>query len=457
MTQQNGYRILVVEDDANDRQSLQRLLTDAGYQVSVADSADKAMSYLDEAVDFVLTDLQMGDVSGMDLLRHWKLKQPNSMFLMITGHGSVTTAIEAIRGGAYHYMTKPIDPQALVIMLKNMVRQREETRKVEELRNRLDEKFRLSNIIGRSPQMEKVFDLIRRSAQAFSTVLILGESGTGKELVAQAIHQNSPRRDGPFVAINCAAMPATLVESELFGHEKGSFTGATERRVGRFEMASGGTLFIDEIGDFEVALQVKLLRVMESRVITPVGGNKEIKVDTRVLTATSRDIRDMTGKGTFREDLYYRLNVITIELPPLRQRLDDVPLLVKRFMDRVNEQNGTKITSISPSVIDALQQYNWPGNVRELMNVIERMMVLSDKTQVEPDDLPAYIRHPSGRASVAVGVPAASSDGATKVHPEPPASTLPAAADGRPTRPCAGVHDARRAGKPRDRGGAEPF
>ncbi len=385
----NGYKVLVVEDDANERQGLQRLLTDAGYQVSAADSADKAMSYLDEAVDFVLTDLQMGDVSGMDLLRHWKLKQPESMFLMITGHGSVTTAIEAIRAGAYHYMTKPIDPQALVIMLENMTRQREETRKVRQLQDRLDEKFSLSSIIGRSPQMQRVFELIKRSAQAFSTVLILGESGTGKELVAQAIHQNSPRRDGPFVAVNCAAMPATLVESELFGHEKGAFTGATDRRMGRFESAIGGTLFIDEIGDFEVALQVKLLRVMENRVITPVGGNKEIKVDTRVLAATSRDI--------------YRLNVITIDLPPLRQRLDDIPLLTKRFMDRVNEQNGTKITSISPTVIDALQQYHWPGNVRELLNVIERMMVLADKSQLEIDDLPSYIRQSPGNRVSAPG------------------------------------------------------
>ena len=407
----HGYKILVVEDETNERQGLQRLLTDAGYQVSTADSADKAMSYLDEAVDFVLTDLQMGDVSGMDLLRHWKIKQPDTMFLMITGHGSVQTAIDAIRAGAYHYMTKPIDPQALLIMLQNMVRQREETRKVRQLQDRLDEKFSLSNIIGKSAQMQRVFELIKRSAQAFSTVLILGESGTGKELVAQAIHQNSPRRDGPFVAVNCAAMQPTLVESELFGHEKGSFTGAIDKRMGRFEAANGGTIFIDEIGEFDVALQVKLLRVLESRVISPVGGNKEIKVDTRVLAATSRDIRDMMAKGTFREDLYYRLNVITIDLPPLRQRLDDIPLLVKRFMDRVNEQNGTKITGISPNVVDALQQYNWPGNVRELLNVIERMMVLADKTQLEVDDLPAFIRQgpaaritsPSGAPSTAAG------------------------------------------------------
>jgi DNA-binding NtrC family response regulator len=392
MTTSNGYKVLVVEDDANERHGLQRLLTDAGYQVSAADSADKAMSYLDEAVDFVLTDLQMGDVSGMDLLRHWKLKQPETMFLMITGHASATSAIEAIRLGAYDYMTKPLDVNKLIVTLQNMVKLREESRKTRELQNRLDEKFSLSNIIGRSPQMQRVFELIRRSAQAFSTVLILGESGTGKELVAQAIHQNSPRRDGPFVAVNCAAMPATLVESELFGHEKGAFTGAVDRRMGRFEQASGGTLFIDEIGEFEVSLQVKLLRVMENRVITPVGGNKDIKVDTRVLAATSRDIRDMMAKGTFREDLYYRLNVITIDLPPLRNRLDDIPLLVKRFMERVNKQNGTSITTIAPNVIDAMQGYNWPGNVRELLNIIERMMVLTDKGALEADDLPAFIK-----------------------------------------------------------------
>ncbi len=386
------WRILVVEDDANERVALQRLLMEAGYHVSTAESADKALSYLEEPIDCVLTDLLMGDVSGMDLLKLWKRKQPEILFLMMTGHGSVTTAVEAIQAGAYHYLTKPIDPPALLNLLQNMVRQHEQRRKMLELQNRLDERFALSNIIGRSPGMQRVFELIRRSAHAFSTVLILGESGTGKELVAQAIHQNSQRRDGPYVAVNCAAMPATLVETELFGHEKGAFTGAIDRRIGRFEAASGGTLFIDEIGEFEVSLQVKLLRVLESRVVTPVGGNKEIKVDTRVVAATSRDIRDMMSKGQFREDLYYRLNVITIDLPPLRSRMEDIPLLVKRFMERVNEQNGTHITSISPAVVDALQTYHWPGNVRELLNIVERMMVLTDKVGLEIDDLPSYIR-----------------------------------------------------------------
>ena len=388
-TAQN-YRVLVVEDDANERQSLERLLTAEGYHVSGVENADKALGYLEESIDFVLTDHIMGDVSGMDLLRHWKLKQPETMFLMITGHATVSSAIEAIRAGAYHYFVKPIDPQALLIMLQNMRRQREDMRKVQHLQERLDEKFALSNIIGRSPPMKRVFDLIKRSAQAFSTVLILGESGTGKELVAEAIHQNSPRRNGPFVAINCAAMPATLVESELFGHEKGAFTGAVDKRMGRFEAASGGTLFIDEIGDFDITLQVKLLRVLESRVVTLVGSNKEIKVDSRVVVATSRNIRDMMAKGTFREDLFYRLNVICIDLPPLRERLDDIPLLVKHFMDRVNAQNGTKVTSVAPSFIEALQRYRWPGNVRELLNVIEGAMVLADKSHLEACDLPTF-------------------------------------------------------------------
>lgn len=401
MTYHGPYRVLVVEDDLTERQSMARLLETSGYQVATADSADKAMSYMEEPVDFVITDFQMGDVSGMDLLRLWRARQPEAMFLLVTGHGNTETAVEAIKAGAYDYMTKPLDIRKLLVTLQNMIRQREDTRKLRELQNRLDDRFSLSSIIGRSPQMQRVFELIRRSSQAFSTVLILGESGTGKELVAQAIHQNSPRRDGPFIAVNCAAMPATLVESELFGHEKGAFTGAVDRRTGRFEAASGGTLFIDEIGDFEVTLQVKLLRVMENRTITPVGGNKDIKVDTRVLAATSRDIRQMMAEGKFREDLYYRLNVITVELPPLRHRLDDIPLLVRRFMDRVNEQNGTKVTAVKPEVIDALQQYDWPGNVRELLNIVERMMVLGDKAQIEIDDLPSYIR--SGPTNRTVG------------------------------------------------------
>jgi DNA-binding NtrC family response regulator len=420
----SGKRLLVVEDDPIERKSLSRLLMRAGFQVSAAESADKALSYLDEKIDFVLSDQQMGDVSGMDLLKHWHAKQPETMFLMVTGHGNTETAIEAIKSGAYDYLTKPLDIDKLLVSLKNMLRHREESSRVKDLQHRLNGKFSLSSIIGRTPEMERVFELIRRSANAFSTVLILGESGTGKELVAQAIHQNSPRKDGPFIAVNCAAMPAPLVESELFGHEKGAFTGAHERRTGRFEAAAGGTLFIDEIGDFDLTLQVKLLRVLEARTVTPVGGNNEMKVDTRVLTATSRDVRRMMAEGKFREDLYYRLNVITIELPPLRKRIDDIPILVKQFMDRVNEANGTSVTAVTPAVIEALQHYHWPGNVRELLNVVESMMVLSDKSTLDVDDLPNSVLHPENSVSVSVPsavapahAPASSQNAALAVDP----------------------------------------
>ncbi|HVT79185.1 MAG TPA: sigma-54 dependent transcriptional regulator [Phycisphaerae bacterium] len=435
MVQTTATTILIVDDNGAERDSLAQLLRATGFKVHTADSADKALSYLEENVDIVITDLRMGDLSGMDLLKHWKAKAPETMFLMVTGHGSTQTAIDAIKAGAYHYMTKPLDVDALLVMLQNMVRLRDETRKVAQLQHRLDEKFNLSNIIGTSPSMQRIFELIRRSSQAFSTVLILGESGTGKELVAEAIHQNSPRRNGPFIAVNCAAMPATLVESELFGHEKGSFTGAVDRRTGRFEAAHGGTLFIDEIGDFDISLQVKLLRVLETRSVTPVGGSKEIKVDTRVLAATSRDIRGMMAKGQFREDLYYRLNVITIELPPLRQRMEDIPLLVKRFMDRVNTQNGTHVKTISPDVIDALQKYHWPGNVRELLNIVERMIVLCDGETVQMDDLPAFIREPIGSASrigVVNGVSLSTPEGGgTAAHvPAAPARTGELTPDG---------------------------
>jgi len=424
--------ILIVDDNHTERDSLAHLLRDSGYKVHTADSADKAIGYLEEHVDLVITDLMMGDLSGLDLLKHWKAKSPDTMFLMVTGHGSTQAAIDAIKAGAYHYMTKPLDVSALMVMLQNMLRLRDETRKVAQLQHRLDEKFGLNNIIGGSTSMQRIFELIRRSSQAFSTVLILGESGTGKELVAEAIHQNSPRRNGPFVAVNCAAMPATLVESELFGHEKGSFTGAVEKRMGRFEAASGGTIFIDEIGDFDINLQVKLLRVLESRSFMSVGSNKEIKVDTRVLAATSRDIRGMMAKGQFREDLYYRLNVITIELPPLRQRLDDVPLLVKRFMQRVNSQNNTQVKAISPMVIDALQKYQWPGNVRELLNVVERMIVLCDGETVELDDLPSFIRNPGTQIGVVAHPNMPSIPAETATRPAEPAAVSAPAMPARP-------------------------
>src|SRR5205814_3950154 len=305
----------------------------------------------------------------------WKQRKTDTQFILLTGHSSIPSAVEAMRAGAYDYLTKPINPDELVMLIKRAVESMSKDREIDSLRRRLDQKFGLDQIVGQSKQMKDVFAKIQRAAQVDSTVLILGETGTGKELVAQALHHNSPRKKGPFVAVNCAAVPATLVESELFGHVRGAFTGATDRRMGRFEQADGGTLFIDEIGDFELGLQAKLLRVLETFMVTPVGGHEDRKVNVRVLAATSRDIRKMVEQGSFREDLFYRLNVVTITLPPLRERPDDIPPLVDHFLKEIATTKHTQPKRISPEVMRRFQLYRWPGNVRELRNMLESMMV----------------------------------------------------------------------------------
>lgn len=384
-------RVLIVEDHETERRAIMQILKAEGYSVFGAENADKAIGYLDENIDVVLSDLQMGDVSGLDLLNLWKKQKPDTQFILVTGHSSVDSAVEAIRSGAYDYVTKPINPDELGLLVRRAVGEMAKDRELDNLRRRLDQKFGLDHIVGQSRQMKDVFAKIQRAAPVDSTVLVLGESGTGKELVAQALHHNSPRKKGPFVAVNCAAVPATLVESELFGHVRGAFTGATDRRIGRFQQADGGTLFIDEIGDFELGLQAKLLRVLESFTVTPVGGHEDLKVNVRVLAATSRDIRKMVEQGTFREDLYYRLNVVTITLPPLRERPDDIPLLVGHFMHEIAEQKRTQPKKISPDVIRRFQSYRWPGNVRELRNMLESMMVLCDDDTLTEKDLPDRI------------------------------------------------------------------
>lgn len=331
-------RVLVVEDHESERRAISQILKSEGFTVFGAENADKALGYIDENIDVVISDLNMGDVSGMDLLQLWKKKQPETQFILVTGQASVSSAVEAIKNGAYDYLTKPINPDELILLIRRALETLQKDKEIDNLRRRLDQKFGLDKIIGQSKQMKDVFAKIQRAAPVDSTVLVLGESGTGKELVAQALHHNSPRKKGPFVAVNCAAVPATLVESELFGHVRGAFTGATDRRMGRFEQADNGTLFIDEIGDFEIGLQAKLLRVLETLTVTPVGGHEDRKVNVRVLAATSRDIHKMVEEGTFREDLYYRLNVVTITLPPLRQRPDDIPVLVEHFLRDITQQ-----------------------------------------------------------------------------------------------------------------------
>lgn len=398
--------VLVVEDNESERSLYAQLLRKHGFNVQTAENADKAIGYAEDSIDVVLSDLHMGDVSGIDLLQLWKKRRAETQFVLVTGHSSVDTAVEAIKAGAFDYITKPINPDELVLNIRRAIDFTRKDKELDNLRRRLDESFSIKSMIGQSQRMREIFTRIERAAAVDSTVLILGESGTGKELVAQALHQNSPRAKGPFVAVNCAAVPATLVESELFGHVKGAFTGATDKRMGRFEQASGGTLFIDEIGDFELGLQAKLLRVLETLQVTPVGGHEERKVDVRVVAATSRDIPKMVADGTFREDLYYRLNVVTVTLPPLRERTDDIPLLVDHFIRQVAKRSEGVPRKVSAELMRRFEQYRWPGNVRELKNTIESMLVLSDGTELTVDDLPDRMRSGAAPTGQTPRVPA---------------------------------------------------
>src|SRR5438046_6998364 len=307
-------RVLVVEDHETERRALMQVLKADGFAVFGAENADKAIGDGEKNVDVVLSDLQMGAVSGIDLLQLWKKRKPDIQFILVTGERAPANIVEAMKNGAYDYVTKPINPEELTLLIRRAIEVQQKDKELDNLRRRLDQKFGLGQIVGESQLMKDVFAKIQRAAPVDSTVLILGESGTGKELVAQALHHNSLRKKGPFVAVNCAAVPATLVESELFGHVRGAFTGATDRRIGRFEQADGGTLFIDEIGDFELGLQAKLLRVLETLTLTTVGGHEDRKVDVRVLAAASRDLRQVVKQSTFREDLYYRLNVLQLTL-----------------------------------------------------------------------------------------------------------------------------------------------
>ncbi|MDB5291359.1 MAG: pilR [Phycisphaerales bacterium] len=387
----NAGRVLVVEDHESERRAVTQILKSEGFTVFGAESADKALGYVEESIDVVLSDLHMGDVSGLQLLQLWKKRRPETQFILLTGHSSVDSAVEAIKGGAYDYLTKPINPDELILLIRRAVETQQKDKEIDNLRRRLDQKFGLDQIIGQSKQMKEVFAKIQRAAPVDATVLILGENGTGKELVAQALHHNSPRKKAPFVAVNCAAVPPTLVESELFGHVRGAFTGATDRRIGRFEQADGGTLFIDEIGDFELGLQAKLLRVLETLTFTPVGGHEDKKVDVRVLTATSRDVPQMVLEGKFREDLYYRLNVVQIRLPRLRERTDDIPVLVDHFLREISERKHITPHRVSPEVMRRFMTYRWPGNVRELRNKLESMMIMADGEVLSEKDLPEEI------------------------------------------------------------------
>jgi two-component system NtrC family response regulator len=387
--------ILIVDDEKNYPRILSAVLEEEGFETFCANSGYEALEILKNIdVDLVLTDMKMPKMDGIELLGKIKEKDKDLPVIMMTAHGTVDKAVEAMQKGAYSYILKPFDNNRLILYVNKAIGMYRMVKENRQLRNAVESKYSFGNIIGKSKVMEDVFETIRKVAPATTTVLIQGESGTGKELVAKSIHFNSPRRDKAFIAVNCSALAETLLESELFGHEKGAFTGAAARRKGRFELADGGTLFLDEIGELSQNLQVKLLRVLQERIFERVGGIKSISVDIRIITATNKRLKDEMIQGRFREDLYYRLNVVHIVLPLLRNRQEDIRLLADHFIHKYGEEykSGTTVTGLDPEVERFFFDYSWPGNVRELENVIERAMVMCQSNTIQVSDLPKEFR-----------------------------------------------------------------
>jgi DNA-binding NtrC family response regulator len=384
-------RILLVEDDAAQRVGLQQLLTSWGYTVDVASNGVEALAKVTEArPTIVLSDLIMPGMGGLDLLK--KLKQQEELDLtvvLMTAQGTVESAVEAIKVGAYDYLTKPVDPQRMKILLDQIIQRHDTLREMRVLRRQLQERGTFGKMIGASIEMRKIYQVIEQAAPTVASVLVSGESGTGKELVAQTIHQISPRVSQPFVPLNCAAIPDSLLESELFGHEKGAFTGAIARRQGCFELANRGTLFLDEISEMTPTTQAKLLRVLQERTFRPLGGQREQSVDIRVVAATNTDPPEAVRQNKLREDLYYRLNVFAIRLPPLRDRKEDLPMLIQAFIKEFNTRNGRSVAGLSDRAMQILERYDWPGNVRELRNVMERATIVAKGAVIEVGDMPA--------------------------------------------------------------------
>ena len=404
--------ILIVDDDRNTREGLQRALR-FRYDIRLAADAKMAMDELAYGdVEVMLTDVRMPGMNGLELLKAVRAKYPKTVCILLTAYGSVETAVEAMKQGAYDFLTKPVNLDHLDAVLDRAFRSQDLEEKNRRLENenrrlgqQLDKKYGMENIIGNAESMQPVFEVIRAAAPTLATVLITGPSGTGKELVAHAIHHLSARARAPFVAVNCAALSPTLLESELFGHEKGAFTGADSLRRGRFELASGGTLFLDEIGEIDLATQVKLLRVLESRSFERVGGTQTIEADIRLIAATNKDLRQLVADGKFREDLFYRLDVVDIRLPPLSERTGDIPAMCDAFVKEFAARNGKNVSGITAEAVNILCAYGWPGNVRELRNTIEKMVVLAHGDRLTARDVPAAVRDAVGPASPAGRVP----------------------------------------------------
>jgi DNA-binding NtrC family response regulator len=391
MENQNIH-ILIVDDEQIVRDSLTHWFEEDGYQVSAASDAFDVLKDLQpNKYDIMLVDIKMPKMSGLELLEKVKQIDPECIVIIITAYASVSSAVQALKNGAFDYITKPIDPDELSHLIKNAIKQKSLKKENIALKTSIDEIFSFEGLIGESPEMKKIFELIKIVAPQDTTVMIRGESGTGKELIARAIHMNSPRRYYPIIPVNCGAFTETLLESELFGHEKGAFTGAQYRRKGKIEMANGGTLFLDEVGSVSPKMQVELLRVLESKQFTRVGGNEIVKVDFRLISATNENLEKLVEEGKFREDLYYRLNVFTIYVPPLRERRSDIAILANHFVQKFARQMNKPPLKISDEAMEILLNYNWPGNVRELENAIERAMVIGKPPEIKPSDLPFHL------------------------------------------------------------------
>ena len=386
-------KILVVDDEQGIRTMLKAVLTREGYDVSEADDGVSAVKAVEnQAFDLILMDIRMSDMDGIEAMAEIIKISPSIPVMMMTAHASVKTAVDALKSGAYDYLTKPLDIDELKILVEKGLeyyRLREENLSLKE---RLSDRYGFSRIVGRSKPMKELLETLAHVAPTDATVLILGETGTGKELIANAIHENSPRSKKAFIKVSCAALPETLLESELFGHEKGAFTGAMSRKAGRFELANGGTLFLDEVGDMSPAIQVKLLRVLQEREFEPLGSTRTIRVDIRLITATHRDLESEAREGRFREDLFYRLNVVPVRIPPLRERKDDIPLLAEHFLRAYQEKHKAPMHGFLPKTVDLLVRYDWPGNIRELENTVERAVLLCRGEYVAPLDLPAALQ-----------------------------------------------------------------
>ncbi|EFI33304.1 two component, sigma54 specific, transcriptional regulator, Fis family [Desulfonatronospira thiodismutans ASO3-1] len=395
--------ILVIDDEKNYLLILETILEEEGYTVTALNDPQMALDYLDESeVDVVITDMKMPGISGQDILEHIQKHHAQIPVLIMTAYGSIDGAVEAMRCGAFDYISKPFSNDELMLSVRKAALLSKSEQEKRLMTQTLAEQYGPHKLVGNSRSIREVLQMVSKVAPSRSTVLITGESGTGKELIARAIHYSSPRREGPFISINCMSLSPGVLESELFGHEKGSFTGATAMKKGRFELADGGTLFLDEVGELSQDLQVKLLRVLQEKAFERVGGSRTIHADIRLVAATNKDLKQAVEKGEFREDLYYRLNVVGINLPPLRERREDIPVLVAHFMQKFSSENQQELKKFAPEALEYLTAYEWPGNVRQLENVVERCMVLASREEIGVEDLPSEIKDEEAQFKSAV-------------------------------------------------------